>query len=316
MSEAENVEALENAPKPDPVPVWLEKDDGTSVASHFDPPAVEELNEEIPEYELSVMFSSDLTGALYRGRQPKLDRDVCLKLLPPISGGDGQKYADAFSHEAHTMASLNHPNIIKVHDFGQTESGLNYFVMEYVEGSILRRVINQKQLTLDHIFGWTPQVCEALQHAHLQGVVHCDIRPTNILISNEGSIKVANFGLSRVQGQGPEFSESMSTGISASTHQYSSPEMRDPATSIDYRTDIFSLGIVLYEMLTGRVPKEGDALPSEIAGVDPRFDRIITGAIELDREKRFQTALDIKARLHAIQHEPRPQPSGPRFKFG
>lgn len=315
MSEPETPQAIPSA-----VPLWLEKDDGTYQATHFNPPTVEELNAQIRDYELSAMFSSDLTGALYRGRQPKLERDICLKLLPTIEGPEGERYAEAFKHEANTMATLNHPNIIKVHDFGQTEGGAHYFVMEYVEGSILSRIIRQGQLTMDHVFGWTPPVCEALQHAHLQGVVHCDIRPTNILISNDGNVKVANFGLSRVQGQRPEFSESMSTGITATTLDYSAPEFRDPDAGIDYRCDIYSLGVVLYEMLTGQLPREGYRPVSEVAGIDPRFDRIIDGALDTNRDTRFQTALEISARLNQIRVEappaPAPAPSGPRFKFG
>ncbi|MFT5467275.1 MAG: serine/threonine protein kinase [Verrucomicrobiales bacterium] len=319
VSEENEAAAAPAIPAAKTVPLWVERDDGTTRATHFEALSIEDLNQQVPEYELSVLFSSDFTGALYRGRQPKLERDICLKLLPPIAGTEGESYAAAFTHEAHTMASLNHPNIIKVHDFGKTEGGLNYFVMEYVEGSILRRVVNLQQLTLDHIFGWTPQICEALQHAHLQGVVHCDIRPTNILISNEGSVKVANFGLSRVQGQRPEISDSMSNSISATTLNYASPEMRDPAASIDYRTDIYSLGVVLFEMLTGQIPTIDGPPASEIAGVDPRFDRIIAGALEPDREARFQTALDISVRLRAIQNEPQPAATEvrrPKFKFG
>ncbi|MEM7009979.1 MAG: serine/threonine-protein kinase [Verrucomicrobiota bacterium] len=315
MSDPETPKAIPSA-----VPLWLEKDDGTYQATHFDPPSIEELNDQIPEYELSAMFSSDLTGALYRGRQPKLERDICLKLLPTIEGAEGERYADAFKHEANTMATLNHPNIIKVHDFGQTAGGAHYFVMEYVEGSILRRIIRQGQLTMDHVFGWTPPVCEALQHAHLQGVVHCDIRPTNILISNDGVVKVANFGLSRVQGQRPEFTSAMSTGITASTLDYTAPELRDPSAGIDYRCDIFSLGVVLYEMLTGQLPRAGYRPVSEVANIDPRFDRIIDGALDPNRETRFQTALEISARLARINVEPPPEPEpakkGPKFNFG
>ena len=313
MSETNNPQ-----PIPSAVPLWLEKDDGTYQATHFDPPPVEELNQQVPEYELSAMFSSDLTGALYRGRQSKLDRDICLKVLPPISGPDSEAYAEAFKHEAHTMASLNHPNITKVHDFGQTEKGLHYFVMEYVEGSILRRILRNNQITLDHIFGWTPYICDALQHAHLQSVVHCDIRPTNILITSDGIVKVANFGLSRVKGQGSAFTASMTTGITAATTlDYAAPEMRDPAASIDYRADIYSLGVVLYEMLTGQIPRTGYHPASEVAEVDPRFDEIIARAMDPDRETRSQTALDISAGLHAIQSDPQPasNPAVQRPKF-
>ncbi|MEM1296845.1 MAG: serine/threonine-protein kinase [Verrucomicrobiota bacterium] len=269
-------------------------------SSLFEPPSVEAVNQELPDYELSTLFSFDRTGALYRGRQPKLDRDICLKLLPPLAGPDQEAYAEAFLHEAKTMASLNHPHIVKVHNFGQTQSGLFFFVMEYVEGSILRREVNAGRVQLEHIFAWVPPVCEALQHAHLQGVVHCDIRPKNILFTNEGEVTVANFGLARVQGQRPEFTSSTVAGVTVSTMDYVAPETSEPGVMFDVRADIYSLGVMIYEMITYQLPGSGYQPVSEAFGVDARFDTIIDGALRPNRESRFQTVMDISGWLSAI----------------
>ncbi|MEQ1840999.1 MAG: serine/threonine-protein kinase, partial [Verrucomicrobiales bacterium] len=262
----------------------------------FAPPSIEELNGTIPGYELSLMFNLDDTGALYRARHTTLDRDVCIKILPPPPEVEHGGYLESFRTEAHTMAKLHHPNIIKVYDSGETTDGLPYFVMEYVEGSILRRMIDFGQISMEHVLGWIPPLCEALQYAHLQGIVHCDVRPSNILLTFDGEVKLANFRLSRVSAHGVP-------GFAAST-VHAAPEMHEEGTVIDYRADIYSLGVVLYEMLTGRLPIGTFAPASTVAGVDPRFDDIIRGALQPDRDARWQTALDISTLVCQIRDYP------------
>lgn len=250
----------------------------------------------MPNYELSLMFNLDNTGALYRARHSKLERDVCIKILPPAPEDDNTGYLESFRMEAHTMAKLHHPNIIKVYDSGETANGLPYFVMEYVEGSILRRMIDFGQIGMEHVLGWIPSICEALQYAHLQGIVHCDVRPSNILLTFGGEVKLANFRLSRVTGQGLPGSDIPSV--------HAAPEVLEEGALIDYRADIYSLGVVLYEMLTGRLPIGKFAPASQVAGVDPRFDDIIRGALQPEREARWQTALDISALVCQIRDYP------------
>lgn len=247
-------------------------------------------------YELSLMFNIDETGALYRARHSKLERDVCIKILPRVPEEEKTVYLESFKMEAHTMAKLHHPNIIKVYDSGETTSGHPFFVMEYVEGSILRRMIDFGQIGMEHILGWIPPICEALQYAHLQGIVHCDVRPSNILLTSGGEVKLANFRLSRVRGQGVPGSAPVTVHVA--------PEILDAGSTIDYRVDIYSLGVILYEMLTGRLPIGNFAPASVVAGVDPRFDDIIRGALQPDREARWQTALDISALICQIRDYP------------
>ncbi len=262
----------------------------------FVPPSIAELGAAMPNYELSLMFNLDDTGALYRARHSKLARDVCIKILPPAPEMDAADYLESFKTEAHTMAKLHHPNIIKVYDSGETSSGLPYFVMEYVEGSILRRMIDFGQIGMDHVLGWIPPICEALQYAHLQGIVHCDVRPSNILLTSGGEVKLANFRLSRVRGQGDHGNAPVTV--------HSAPEILEAGALIDYRADIYSLGVVLYEMLTGRLPIGNFAPASAVSGVDPRFDDIIRGALQPDREDRWQTALDISTLICQIRDYP------------
>jgi len=262
----------------------------------FVPPSIEELNAAMPGYELSLMFNLDDTGALYRARHSKLERDVCIKVLPPAPDAEHDLFLESFKTEAHTMAKLHHPNIIKVYDSGETASGLPYFVMEYVEGSILRRMIDFGQIGMEHVLGWIPPICDALQYAHLQGIVHCDVRPSNILLTFGGEVKLANFRISRVNGRGVP-------GFAVST-VHAAPEMLEDGIAIDYRADIYSLGVVLYEMLTGRLPIGNFTPASAVAGVDPRFDDIIRGALQPDRDARWQTALDISTLVCQIRDYP------------
>jgi len=254
------------------------------------------LNEAIPNYELSLMFNIDDTGALYRARHLKLERDVCIKILPPVPDEEKAEYLETFRTEAQTMAKLHHPNIIKVYDSGETSGGLPYFVMEYVEGSILRRMIDFGQIGMEHVLGWIPPICEALQYAHLQGIVHGDVRPSNILLTFDGEVKLANFRLSRVRGQGG--------GGSISSTVHVAPEALEAEAVIDYRADIYSLGVVLYEMLTGRLPVGNFTPASAVAGVDARFDDIIRGALQPNRESRWQTALDVSSLVCQIRDYP------------
>ncbi|MEM9481313.1 MAG: serine/threonine-protein kinase [Verrucomicrobiota bacterium] len=271
----------------------------------FSPPDVGELNAAIEGYDISNLFASDQNGALYRARHGTLDRDVCIKVLPPVDEENRDAYFEAFRHEARTMAKLTHSSIVKVYDFGQTGEGLNYFVMEYVEGSIFRRMLDYGQLTMDHIYGWITPICEALQYAHERDVVHCDISPPNILVTSEGEIKLANFGLSRLAGQ--------STSANSLLSEYSAPECFQQLFPIDYRADIYSLGILLYELLTGQPPRGPYKSVHQFVEVDERFDEIIRRAIAIDRNDRWQSALEISSRVTRIRSND-DKPTG-KFKF-
>ena len=272
---------LQPDPLPDVVPPWVEKPKATNpalvpakvpTASHpvrFSFPKIETLQGTIPGYEFLVMFFHDERSAIYRARQPHLDRDVAIKILPPIpSALDKAEYTRSFEEEARTMAKLNHANIVKVYDFGTTTQGLPYFVMEYVEGAILGPAIRSGQMTLDHVASWTPQICDALQFAHELGIVHGCVCPTNVLLSRDGQVKLINFGLTRISGQGPEPAKRKKCGFSSESAVYMAPEILSGTGAIDYRADIFSVGAVLYEMLNGVPPRKGWELPSRKLGLD------------------------------------------------
>ncbi len=277
---------------------------------HYTPRTVEALNEKLPQYEFIELIAVGGMGAVYKARQPKLDRLVAIKLLPMMAH-DKYGFEDRFSQEAKAMAKLSHPHIVPIFDFGETGDGQAYFVMEFIEGADMFRLICGGQLTIDHFFSWIPQVCSAIQYAHKQDIVHRDIKPANILIDKEGNVKMADFGLAKLTGAKPirdpddpdaspepiEESESVSMG----TPGYAAPEQFDSKATVDSRADIYALGVVMYQMLTGRLPQGAFSLPSESnPHIDIRLDEVVLRAMQEDANDRFQTIGEISERLSAI----------------
>ncbi|MCB1079475.1 MAG: serine/threonine protein kinase, partial [Verrucomicrobiae bacterium] len=272
--------------------------------ARFVPPSIEELNRVLPQYEFVELIGAGGMGAVYKARQPKLNRFVAIKILPPIPD-DELGFAERFEREAQSMAQLSHPHIVSVYDFGETSDGHLYFVMEFVEGSDLHQLISSGLLTLDHFYGWIPQVCDAIQYAHDHGIVHRDIKPANILIDREGRVKIADFGLAKLTGPDHQQSSLTQTNLSMGTPDYAAPEQIDGEAPVDWRSDIYSLGVVMYQMLTGRLPRGAFPLPSEnTPGVDRRLDEVVLKAMQSEPAFRFQRASEIAHRLSEIWSQP------------
>ncbi|MCB1062113.1 MAG: protein kinase [Verrucomicrobiae bacterium] len=271
---------------------------------HFRPPTIEEMNAALPQYEFVEMIGVGGMGAVYKARQPKLNRFVAIKILPPIPD-DELGFAERFQREAQSMAQLSHPHIVPVYDFGETADGQLYFVMEYVEGADLHQLITGGQLTLDHFYGWIPQVCDAIQYAHDRGIVHRDIKPANILIDREGRVRIADFGLAKLIGIDQPQTALTLADLSMGTPDYASPEQMEASSEIDWRSDIYSLGVVMYQMLTGKLPRGAFPLPSEIDDdIDKRLDKVVLQAMQSEPSARFQSASAIATRLTEILHSP------------
>ena len=159
----------------------------------FVPPDIKEIARLFPQFEVLELIGHGGMGAVYKARQKELDRIVALKVLPPDSGHDAA-FAKRFSREAKALAKLNHPGIVTIHEFGHTE-GFYFFVMEYVDGVNLRQLLATERVSPREALAIVPQICDALQFAHDQGIVHRDIKPENILLDRRGRVKVADFGL-------------------------------------------------------------------------------------------------------------------------
>jgi len=179
-------------------PTGTEAVTGGAGESRFVAPSVEEVRKLFPHLEVIELIGRGGMGAVYKARQKELDRLVALKILPP-GIGDDRAFADRFVREAKALANLNHPNIVTLYEFDQAD-GLYYFMMEFVDGVNLRQLLQAGRLAPREALAIVPQICDALQYAHDQGIVHRDIKPENILLDRRGRVKVADFGVARLMG--------------------------------------------------------------------------------------------------------------------
>lgn len=278
----------------------LETDAGSGDAnkSRFTPPSLESLAKLFPQLEILGLLGAGGMGAVYKARQPALDRLVALKVLP-AGGTEGGNFAERFNREARALARLNHPNIVAVYEFGHVES-LHFFLMEYVEGANLRQLEKAGRLAPREALQLIPQICDALQYAHDEGVVHRDIKPENVLVDRKGRVKIADFGLAKILGQNVESLRLTNEGQVMGTPHYMAPEQVARPLAVDHRADIYSLGVVLYEMLTGELPLGKFSPPSRKVQVDVRFDDVVLRALENDPERRYQHASEVKTQVETI----------------
>ena len=265
----------------------------------FEPLEPKELAEKFPQLEIIELLGHGGMGAVYKARQKQLDRLVALKILPP-EVGQNPAFAERFMREARSLAKLNHPEIVTVYDFGHTEDGLYYFLMEFVDGTDLRRIIQAGEITSDQALAIVPKICEALHYAHKKGIVHRDIKPENILLDAEGNVKIADFGLARLLDKPTSAYTLTQSGQRMGTPHYMAPEQIEHPQEVDHRADIYSLGVVFYEMLTGELPIGRFAPPSKKVHVDVRLDEIVLHTLEKEPELRYQHANEIKTDVETV----------------
>jgi serine/threonine protein kinase len=274
----------------------------------WEPPTPEELQAILPQYEVHMLVGRGGMGAVYKGLQLSLDRAVAIKLLPPAIERQDLAFAERFKNEARLMGRMNHPAIVSVYDFGRTSDGQLYFVMEYVDGTDVQRMIAREgKLPQEHALAITAHLCDALGYAHKLGIVHRDIKPSNVLIDIEGRVKVADFGLAKLADK-TQNSGLTQTGMTMGTPDYVAPEalMFGSDVDVDGRADIYAVGVMLYQMLTGDIPRGMFKMPSQkFQSIDPRFDAIIRRALEHDREERYQTSHELRQALDVILTTPR-----------
>ena len=284
-----------------------ETQQGPRASARFEAPSVAEVAALFPQLEVVRLLGAGGMGAVYQARQPALDRWVALKVLPGAGSGVGN-FTERFNREARALARLHHPNIVTVHEFGQA-GGWHYFLMEFVDGANLRELAATGRLSSREALRVIPQICDALQYAHDEGVVHRDIKPENVLIDRKGRVKIADFGLAKIMESGGEPSRLTLEGQVMGTPHYMAPEQVERPLSVDHRADIYSLGVVLYEMLTGDLPIGKFAPPSRKVEVDVRFDEIVLRALENDPARRYQRASEVKERVENVAGTPAPEGS-------
>ncbi len=264
----------------------------------YKPPTAEELNRQLPQLEVLELLGYGGMGAVYKAKQKSLDRLVALKVIKAELADVGG-FADRFEREAKALAKLNHPNIVGVHEFGEV-GGQFYLVMEYVDGTDLRQLMSAGDLQPAQALCIVPQICEALQYAHDLGIVHRDVKPENILIDARGQVKIADFGLAKLIGESNHEQELTATNQVMGTLKYMAPEQMEGSATIDHRADIYSLGVVFYELLTGELPLGRFVAPSQKAEVDKRLDEIVMRALEKELPQRYQHASDLKVEVEKI----------------
>ena len=251
-----------------------------------------------PQLEILECLGQGGMGVVYKARQPRLNRLVALKILAQEKDRDGQ-FTERFAREAQALARLSHPNIVTVHDFGEA-GGHCYLVMEFVDGLNLRQLLLAGKMQPEQAMTIVPKICEALQYAHEQGIVHRDIKPENILMDKQGRVKIADFGIAKMLGVGNGQQALTGAKDVVGTPHYMAPEQLEKPLSVDHRADIYSLGVVFYEMLTGELPLGKFALPSKKVQIDVRLDEVVMHTLEKEPDRRYQHANQLKTDVETI----------------
>jgi serine/threonine protein kinase len=264
-----------------------------------DLPLPEELTNLLPHgnYSVESFLGQGGMGAVYKGTQVRLKRSVAIKIMRRAMGKD-YDFEQRFEREAQAMAKLNHPNIVSVIDYGEAGPDYLYIVMELVDGADLMDVIRGGQMTQEMALSLLPQICDALQFAHDHGIVHRDIKPSNIMLTRDGRIKMADFGLAKRFDAESSFRTQTGTGMG--TPDYAAPEQFDPTSAIDHRADIYALGVMIYQMITGQLPRGVWKPPSQRAEVAPQWDAIVSRAMQSDPSDRYQQASEVKIDVEGV----------------
>lgn len=273
----------------------------TGHSSRFVPPDPAELQVHFPQLEILQVVGQGGMGAVYRARHRGLDREVALKILPPWASDDPQ-FAERFHREARALARLSHPHIVAVYDSGRI--GPYYFLlMEYVDGVNLRQAMLDGQIEPKQALEMVSQICDALQYAHNEHVVHRDIKPENVLVDRRGRVKVVDFGLAKlVDPATPDYTLTGTNQVMG-TPRYMAPEQLEGARDVDHRADIYSLGVVFYELLTGELPLGRFAPPSRKVQLDVRLDEVVLRTLEKQPSQRYQQANELKTDVELLRAE-------------
>jgi len=273
----------------------------------------------IAHYRIVSRLGQGGMGVVYLAEDTLLDRRVALKVLPPDLAADPERM-HRFVQEAKLASALNHPNVAYIHGIGQ-DGDLRFLAMEYVEGEPLSARIQAGPLKIDEILRIGAQVADALEAAHAKGIIHRDIKPANLMLTGRGHVKVLDFGLAKLEkppsGKSDDTQLLSSAGLVLGTVQYMSPEQA-LGRDVDHRADIFSLGVVLYEMATARLPfaasnasetmarilqSQPDAMARFNYEIPEEFERVVRKCLEKDPERRYQSARDLLVDLKNLERD-------------
>lgn len=278
------------------------------------------IGENVGPYRIVAQLGSGGMATVYKAYHAALDRYVAIKVMHAAFKED-PNFLARFQREARIVARLEHAHIVPIHDFSEHD-GQPYLVMRFIEGDTLKARLQTGELTIEQAVDILRPVCQALAYAHEQGVLHRDIKPSNILIAAPGTVFLTDFGLARIAQAGES---TLSHDVMLGTPQYISPEQAMGQANLDARTDIYSLGVVMYELLVGRVPFQADTpyaivhdhiyaplpMPRYLKPELPApFERVLLKALSKERDDRFTTAIDLLAALERAVAEAASLPAG------
>jgi tRNA A-37 threonylcarbamoyl transferase component Bud32 len=252
---------------------------------------MDQLAADFPQLDIIKEIGRGGMGVVYQARQRNLGRDVALKVLSK-NLVDDPNFTERFTRESHALAGLSHPNIIAIHDAGVAGSH-HYILMELVDGADLRQLVASGEVEPSQALAIISQVCDGLQYAHDKGVVHRDIKPENVLIDLDGNAKIGDFGLAKLL-ENENTLRLTGTMQAMGTLHYMAPEQIEHPLEVDHRADIYSLGVVLYELLTGELPIGRFDAPSRRAAVDVKLDYVVMKSLEKEPVRRYQSAIEVK----------------------
>jgi len=255
----------------------------------------------LPGYEMIDIIGKGGMGTVYKARQISLNRTVAIKVLSVELASD-KGFIERFDREASALACLSHPNIVPIIDKGTCE-GTYYFVMDFVKGTTLREMLKSGKLPIKEAIAISLQICRALAHAHSKGVIHRDMKPENVLLDGEGNARIVDFGLADMVGH-TGLGTLTGSGMAMGTAHYMAPEQRKDAKRADGRADIYSMGIIFYEMLTGEIPQGHFRKPSELVqGISGGFDKIVIKCLQTEPDSRYQSAEELAMEIKAVASE-------------
>ena len=271
---------------------------------NWQPQTPHQLNDGIENITVEALIGRGSMGAVYRGRHDELDRVIAIKVLP----AEFQQHPDLverFRREIKAASRLQHPNVVTVHEARLTDERKPYFVMEHIDGVALSSFLEETPIEPAHAVAIVRDVGNALQHAHNVGVIHRDVKPSNIMLAEDGRAILTDFGVATLRNH-PDDADLTATGQFVGTRSYVAPEQMDQKLAADHRSDLYSLGVVFYELLTGQRPQGNWPLPSEYrAEIGDEFDPVIQKLLALSPKARYQSAEELIADLAAVSNPPR-----------
>lgn len=265
-------------------------------------PPADALTQTFPGLRVVSLAGVGGMGAVYRAEQSRLGRTVAVKVLPPVTGPD-EEARERFEREARILSGLNHAHILRIHDFGSLPDGTLYLVSEWAGGGDLAKLIGGKAHPSVEVLGWVRQIAAALDAAHASGVIHRDLKPGNVLVHDDGRLTLADFGLAHTAGPGanPALTQ---PGTLFGTFEYMAPEQMESAGKATPATDLYALGVIVYQMLTGRVPRGAYTRPSRLVRVPAEVDAFIEQALATDPARRPGSGADFVQKLDRALRAP------------